>query len=283
MPVKLTRFLFLLLALLLTLAAVPALAEDVYVVRDASAVSSLRTDCSYLQVCCPPCAAAEEQNVTLTIRDSWGYLLYQRDYGSCSGTFRSEDVYLPLEGASTRYVVTLCCGADVHEFSVTRVAPRLTDTHVTASGLALTEITGRQDNRFAFIIDAWALEGSTLTVPLVSGGLQVGYASITVSGGEATVSAVLTAEGTIEKAAVYVARDAVTAATLGTNRFTGAKAKLNRSIDLNGTPYAAILVQLTVSYDAATAQPFQEDPWFSQEQHDLWEMMLLTTASEAVG
>ena len=122
-----------------------------------------------------------------------------------------------------------------------------------------------------------------MTVPLVSGGMQVGYATITVTGGEVTVSAVLTAEGEIEKSTVYVARDAVTAATLGSNRFTGVKGKLNRAVDLCGTPYAAILVQLTVSYDASTAQPFQEDPWFSMEQHDLWDMMLLTTASEAVG
>ena len=113
--------------------------------------------------------------------------------------------------------------------------------------------------------------------------MQVGYASITVSGGEVTVSAALTVDGKIEKSTVYVARDAVTAATLGANRFTGVKTKLNRAADLGGTPYAAILVQLTVSYDAATAQPFREDPWFSQEQQDLWEMMLLTTASEAVG
>lgn len=277
---KLLRLPIALLTLLLMLAAAPALAEDVYVVKDASAAGSLSTDCSYLRVCCP---LSGESPVTLSIRDGWGYLVYQRDYGACRGTFRSEDVYLHLEGASTRYNVTLSCGGSVHEFSVTRVAPRLTDSHVTACGLSLTDVTGKRDNRFAVIIDAWALEGSTLTVPLVSGGMQVGYASITVSGGEVTVSAALTVDGKIEKSTVYVARDAVTAATLGANRFTGVKTKLNRAADLGGTPYAAILVQLTVSYDAATAQPFREDPWFSQEQQDLWEMMLLTTASEAVG
>lgn len=277
---KLLRTLTALLTLLLMLAAVPALAEDVYVVKDASAADSLSTDCSYLRVCCP---LSGESPVTLAIRDSWGYLVYQRDYGSCRGAFRSEDVYLPLEGASTRYHVTLVCGGSVHEFSVTRVAPRLTDSHVTACGLSLTDMTGKRDNRFAVVIDAWALEGSTLTVPLVSGGMQVGYASITVSGGEVTVSAALTVDGKIEKSTVYIARDAVTASTLGANRFTGVKTKLNSAVDLCGTPYAAILVQLTVSYDAATAQPFQEDPWFSQEQYDLWELMQLTTASEAVG
>ena len=36
-------------------------------------------------------------------------------------------------------------------------------------------------------------------------------------------------------------------------------------------------------YDAATAQAWQEDPWYLQEQYDLWDMMQLPTANEAVG
>ncbi len=275
---KLLRFLLPLL--LLTLLAAPALAEDVCVVKDAASTSAIATDCSYLRVSCP---LPGDTPVTLSIRDAWGYLVYQRDYGVCRGTFRSEDVYLQLYGASTDYIVTLVCGGSVHEFRVTRVSPRLTDTGVTAHGLSLTEMTGKRGNKYAVVIDVCALEGSTLTVPLVSGGVQLGYANLTVRDGELTVSAMLTVDGTIDKSTVYVARDAVTASTLGTSRFTGVKTKLNRSVDLGRTPYAAVLVQLTVSYDAATAQSWQEDPWYLQEQHDLWEMMRLTTASEAVG
>ena len=275
------KFLRLLCALLLlTLLAVPALAEDVCTVQDASTASSVTTDCSYLRVRCPLGGSVP---VTLAIRDTWGYLVYQRDYGVCSGSFRSEDVYLPLDGASAVYTVTLTCGGESHQFRVTRSAPRLTDTGVTASGLSLAELTGRRGNKFAVIIDVYALEGSTLTVPLVSSGMQLGYANLTVEDGRLTVSCMLTVDGKIEKSAVYVARDAVTARTLGDNRFTGTKAKLNRAIDLHGTPYVAVMVQLTVSYDAATAAPWQEDRWFLQEQRDLWDMMLLTTANEAVG
>jgi len=71
--------------------------------------------------------------------------------------------------------------------------------------------------------------------------------------------------------------------TFGTNRFTGTKLKLNREIELQGTPYLAVMLQLTVSYDAMTAQVWEEEPLFLEEQTDLWELMLLTTASEAVG
>lgn len=284
MPVKklLRSALSLLMAALLCymcLQAVPALAEDVCVL-DASKTGAVTTDCSYLRVCCP---IDGEAGVTLTIRDAWGYLTYQRSYGMCSGTFRSEDVYLPLEGASTDYVVSLTCGNQAYECRVKRIAPRLTDSGVTAHGVSLAQLTGKAGNKFVVIVDVDALEGSTLTVPLVSGGVQLGYANLTVAGGALTVSTALTVDGSVEKSTVYVARDAVTATTLGTSRFTGEKGKLNRAIDLGGTPYAAVLVQLTVCYDATTAQAWQEDPWYVQTQQELWDLMRLTTANEAVG
>ena len=275
---KLLRILAALLLLLLL--AAPALAEDVCVVDDASAASHITTDASYLRVGCPLSGSVP---VTLSIRDSWGYLVYQRDYGTRSGAFRSEDVYLRRDGKSTVYTVTLSCGDDAHEFRVTLQAPRLTDSSVTAHGLSLAEITGKRDNRFVVILDTDALEGSTLSAPLVSGGLQLGYASFTLEDGELTVSAMLTVDGKIEKSTVYVARDAMTAATLGSSRFTGTKTKLNRAVSLGRTPYAAVTLQLTVSYDEATSQYHWEDPLYLEEQHRLWEMMLLTTASEAVG
>lgn len=270
----------LLLALALLLAALPALADDVCTVGDASSASAVTTDCSYLRVSCP---LQGEQHVTMTIRDAWGYLVYQRDYGLCSSSFRSEDVYLRLDGSSTTYTVTVDAGGASHTFRVTREMPRLTDSGVYAHGLSLSAINGGRSNKFAVIIDADALEGSTLSVPLMSGGMQLGYANLTVERGTLSVSAVLTAEGKIEKSTVFVARDALSALTLGTNHFTGVKTKLNRSVDLHGTPYAAVMVQLTVSYDAATAQAWQQDEIWLEMQEELWELMQLTTASEAVG
>lgn len=277
---QLKRILTLLLLGSLLLSTAPALAEDVFVVDDASAVSSVSTDRSYLRVGCP---LEGEQSVTMIVRDAWGYLVYQRDYGVCADRFCSEDVYLRLDGGSTVYTVTVQAGAQSYQFRVAREAPRLTDSGVYAYGLGLSAITGKGSNKFAVIVDADALEGSTLSVPLVSNGMQLGYASLSVTNGTLTVSAMLTVDGKIEKSTVYVARDAVTAQTLGTSRFTGIKGKLNRGIDLNGTPYAAVMVQLTVSYDAATALGTQEDSQYLEMQQELWELMQLTTANEAVG
>ena len=101
-----------------------------------------------------------------------------------------------------------------------------------------------------------------------------------------TVSAALLADGVIDKANVYVAADALTARTLGTNRFGGLKTRLNREIDLGDAPYAAVMVQLTVTYDPATAlayEPAREEREALEQMLEDWQLMQLLTANEAVG
>ncbi len=269
----------LLLVMALMCLTFPARAEDVCTVNAAEA-SYCITDRSYLRVKYP---LEGTQHVTMTICDDWGYLVYQRDHGMCSGTFRSDDVYLTLYGGSTAYTVTLEVDGVAHSIRVTREQPRLTDSGVCAWGLPLREMTGRSSNQAAVILDAYALEGSVLTVPMVSSGMQLGYVHFAVQNGKVTVSADLAVDGEVLKASVYVARDAVTAENLGTNRFNGKKMKLERAIDLGGTPYAAVLVQLTVAYDAATAMVWEGDDPLRNQQADLWQLMQLTTANEAVG
>ena len=279
---KLFRML-LLLSLFLLLTALPALAEDVCTVEDASAATHVTTGCSYLRVCCPLDGSTR---VTLSVEDEWGYLIYQRSFGECSGTFRSEEVYLPLEGERTDYTVTLSAGGESYAFRVTREQPRLTDSAVYAAGLTLDELNGGSSRKYAVVLDLDALNEETLTVPMLAGGMQIGYVHFSVLDGMVTVSAELTVDGEIDKANVYVAADALTAGTLGTSRFTGRKTKLNREIDLTGTPYAAIMVQLTVSCDAATAQAWRmgrEEEEAHEEQLENWQLMQLTTANEAVG
>ena len=88
------QWILILLTLLLLLPGA-ALADEVCTVKDASAAGHITTDCAYLKVCCP---LDGETRVTLTVRDAWGGLLYQRDHGSCKGTFRSGEIHLPLQG-----------------------------------------------------------------------------------------------------------------------------------------------------------------------------------------
>ncbi len=279
---KLIRMLslFLIFALLLT---VPALAEDVCVVKDASTASRVTTSRPYLRVQYP---LPGETNVTLTVCDEWGSLIYQRDYGLCSGTFRSRDVHLPASGDSCDYIVTLSMDAGDVTFTVTREQPLLTDTAVYAGGLTLAEMNGGSPYKYAVVLDLCALDGSTAVAPMMASGMQIGEVYFSVEDGELTVSASLFVEGVIDKSNVYIATDAMTARTLGSSRFSGVKTKLDRAIRLGDAPYAAVMVQLTVTYDPAGAQPFRMGET-AKEAYTLllenWQLMQLMTANEAVG
>lgn len=272
--------LFLICCLLLPAAA---LAEDVCVVKDASAVSHVTTACPYLRVQHDLPAEAE---VTLSVRDQWGSMIYQRYYGLCSGTFRSRDVHLPLDGAGCDYVVTLQAGQEEHAFTVTREMPLLTDTSVYAGGLTLKELNGGSSRKYAVVLDLCALNEATAAVPMLAEGKQIGEVYFSVLDGTLTVSASLFAEGAIDKANVYIAADAITASTLGSNRFAGTKTRLNRAIPLGNAPYAAVMVQMTVTYDPAGAQTYQmgsAEQEAYQEMKENWQLMQMLTANEAVG
>lgn len=270
-----------LVLMLMLLTAFPALAEDVYSVADATQVSSVTSDKGYLSVTCPLTA---DSRVTMTIRDEWGATVYQRDYGVCSGTFVSEDVYLPQSGAQTTYRVTLTTESGECGFTLVRVAPRLTDSNVTTAGLPLSDISGVSSPQKAMLLDLRALDNQLpMVVPMVSGDVQLGCVTFTVRNGQLSVSAELTADGTIDRASVYVAKSALSAQTLGTRRFDGKKVSLNKKVDVAGLNYAAVLVQMTVSYDQDTATPLMPDDQFAQEQAQLWESMQEETVNEAVG
>lgn len=277
-------FRMLMLSLLcLCLGAAPSLAEDVCTVEDAFAVSQITTDASYLRVLCP---LADTSSVTLTVRDEWGTLIYQRNYGTCSGTFRSGDIHLPLQGNGCEYAVTLSTASGEHTFTVMRQMPRLTDSAVYAGGVTLRELTEGSAHKYAVVLDLHALNEETLTAPILADGTQLGEVYFSVQEGTLTVTASLTADGQIDKANVYIATDALTAATLGTNRFCGMKTRLERTADLGDAPYAAVMVQMTVTYDPATAQAYEltraEEETLAQMLAD-WQLMQLVTANEAVG
>lgn len=269
--------------LCLCLSATPSLAEDVCTVEDAFTVTQITTDASYLRVLCP---LEDASAVTLTVRDEWGTLIYQRNYGTCSGSFRSGDIHLPLQGSGCEYTVTLATQDATHTFTVTRRTPRLTDSAVYAGGATLHQLTGGSRQKYAVVLDMETLNGETLIAPMLADGAQVGEVSFSVADGTLTVAALLTADGQIDKANVYIATDALTAETLGTRRFCGTKTKLGRTVDLGNAPYAAVMVQLTVTYDPATAQAYAPSPAEEDALAEFlanWQLMQLVTANEAVG
>lgn len=162
----------------------------------------------------------------------------------------------------------------------------ITDSAVYAGGLTLKEMVDGSKRKYAVVLDMDALNEETAIVPMLASGMQVGEVYFSILDGKLTVTAALLAEGEINKGTVYIAADAITAQTLGTSRFTGIKTKLNREIDLGDTPYAAVMVQLTVTYDPATAQAWEmtrEEEEACEELLEDWELMQMMTANEAVG
>lgn len=261
--------------------------EDVFVVSAPDiaenawdAANALTSDRSYLRVTCP----ADGASVTLSIADAQGGLIYQRDYGVCGGTFRSEDIYLRLDGSTTTYHVSLWVGDEGYAFPVQRVMPRLIANAVCSVGLPLQELTGASGWKSATLLDTAALEGRSLTVALhASNAYEIGTATFTISGGQLTVSAQLNpgVDGSIDKASVQVATTALEAQQLGRKNFLGQTGRLEQPIDLLGTPYAAVYLNLSVSFDP-TGLP-GSPATLLEGQRDLWQQMQNETANEALG
>lgn len=270
------------LLMLLALACLifPACAEDVQIV-DVSAAASVSMDENYLRVTCP---VFGEQQVTVTVTDAWGGLQYQRDYGLCSGTFRSEDIYLRLDGGGTVYYVTVQAGDTAYSLTVNRVMPRLTNNVACSAGYPLAMLSGNGAWQSATILDVSALEGSDMTVPMVASSMYtLGTVTFSVSGGKLTVSAEISGgiDGSIDSARVYVATNAVEAQGLGGRHFMGLTGRLNERIDLGGTPYAAVFVELRVSFDPSGVPGMSNT--LQDGQDTLWMLMQDSTANEAVG
>ena len=258
----------------------PARAEDVKTV-DVSAEASVSMDESYLRLTCP---LDGEEQVTIAVADSRGNLQYQRDYGLCSGTFRSEDIYLRLNGSETVYLVSVQAGDAAYELTVNRVMPRLRGNAACAVGYPLSWLNGSSSWYTVTILDVNALEGSSTTVALhASDAYELGTVTFKVSSGKLKVSASIGNgfDGSIDGSTVSVATNALQAEQLGSRHFAGLTARLDESVDLGGTPYVAVLVNLTVSFDPSGV-PGSPDTYLDG-QEELWTLMQQMTANEAVG
>lgn len=281
------RLIGILLALSLFLPmAWAAAGEDVYVIADAaqadgSTAEQLQSDRSYLRV---GCQLQSETDVTLSVTGEDGSLVYQRSYGLCSGRFSSEDIFLRLNGSQTDYRVALQAGEQCYAFSLRRVQPRMSGVSACSAGYPLRSITGADTWRCATVLDLTALEGASMTVPLLAGdAYEIGTVTFSAARGSLTVSACLNdgVDGSIDQGTVYVAATALEAKTLGKKSFSGLKGRLNQSLALADTSYAAVYVALTVSFDPQGVP--EASGTQLQGQEDVWQRMQTETANEAIG
>lgn len=277
---RMKRLMALLMMLALLAAAVPAMADDVLTVTDVDGTNH-PSDQPYLRITCP---VADDSNVTVTVAEEGGGVTYQRDYGVCSGTFRSEDIYLRLNGEETVYNITVTAGAETHAFQVTRTMPYLRENAACSVGYPLSELSGSGGWKSVTMLDLATLEGSVMTVPMhASGAYTLGSVTFTVESGMLTVSAKLAdgMDGTIDRGMVYVATNPIDAQNLGARHFDGLAGRLEEAIDLQGADYAAVYVKLTVSFDPAGVPSSPET--VLDGQAELWQMMQQMQLSDAVG
>lgn len=288
------RVLMLLLAaLVLALNIGPAYAGEVFSVSEAIFASpnvwdasyraaNLTTSASYVNFSCAlPCESATSLSIT---QADTGSLVYSRDYGVVSGTFRSEDIYLKLESSATTYQVQLTCGEQTYTFPIDRVMARLEGNAACSAGYPLSAINGQDVWQTVTLLDLNALEGSSATYDLYASNRYVlGSVTFSVSGGAvcASVSTNSAAEVSVDSATVYVASTALEAATLGKKGCTAASGGLDSYISGSGTGLAAVYVKLSVSFQPDGLPEGISSVWSGQDQ--LWQRMLQETTSEAVG
>ncbi len=258
-----------LLVLILLLLVPSAFAEDVCLI-DSLTDQEIRTSCPYIRVNCP---IGNDVHVTLTIRDGWGGLIYQRDHGICSGTFRSGEIHLPLDGEETLYRLTLTANGTESTLHIIREKPFTVDSAVYARGLSLSELTGGSLRKYAVILDTAALKQGSQTFPLIAGDVQVGEAIFRIKETALSCEVRLSVNGTVEKAKLYIATDTLTAGQFGNSRFSGLTGKPGKSIDIGNAPYIAVMLHLTVAYDADDLPTWQQNPVLIKTQQSLWQEM----------
>lgn len=282
-----------LLTLVLGLSVSPAVAEEVFSLSEAVFASpnvwdasyraaNLTTSASYVN---SSCTLPYEGAVSLSIaQEATGTLVYSRDYGVVSGTFRSEDIYLKLESSTTSYQVQLNCGEQSYCFPIDRVMARLEGNAACSAGYPLSSINGRDVWQTVTLLDLNAMEGSSATYDLYASNRYVlGSVAFSVSGGAvcASVSLNPNADVSVDSATVYVASTALEASTLGKKGCTAASGGLDSYISGSGTGLAAVYVKLSVSFQPDGLPEGISPVWSGQEE--LWQRMLQETTSEAVG
>ncbi len=260
------------LLLMMLMLTAPALADDVYTMSEIMTAGLVETDCTYLVICTQ---LSEPSQVIVNVQDEWGTLYYLRDYGICSGQFQSDEIHLPLEDVPVEYTISLQTNTAIFTAVVRRHLPLITDTAVYARGLSLQELNGGSSRKFAVMLDMAQLHQAPLSAPMVGSDTLLGFVHFHAANGILSVLPEITADGYLDRAKIFVATDAIAARTLGTSRFSGVKATLGEAVDVGNSPYVAVMIQLTISYDEESTVPYTDEP--DENQPLLWEQMQLST------
>lgn len=266
--------------LCMLLFVLPAVADEAFTlpIRDMPAAE---TDRNYIRIACPLDGAGE---VTVTVTDSSGRVVYQRYYPSCEDQFRSEDIYLRQGSSQTSYTVEVRAGESVFRSDVVCKSAKLEDNTACTAGYPLRTLNGKSSWLSVTLLDISALEGSSETYPVhASNAYTLGSITFSVRGGmlRASYTPPDSASVSVTSSTVDVALTSVDARALNTSSFHGIRSSLDTDISLAGADVVCVLVRLKVSYvpDRLPASP----EITLRHQQERWERMQDGTNSESNG
>ncbi len=289
------RFRTLLVALLcLLLPLAQALAEDCFVI-DVDALDTTRLgDSAYVA----DHLTAQTQGVRvrkvisdsnelaarvrLTIRQAeTDTVIYDKNYGFVSGTFDSGDIYLPyVDNNVIPYQITLSVEDWTCNIPFMHRQPRLTDNGGCTAGVRLKDLSAALSNGWQMgtmlDLDTLRAQGSA-TVPVCASNLYVvGQATLSVNGGELTVSLSFAQSAGVEvlSGAVYLVGDVSALSSAG---FSGFPAYgVGQSVPVEELSSALLYVPLTLSYDPAGLESFTYNAGSAEvsAQKALWDQAL---------
>lgn len=244
----------------------------------------------YLQV---TCAVPQEAEITVSITSqTTGTMVYQRNYGVCSGGFASDYIYLEGSGAQGAYTVTVQRGSEVIQIPYQHQLMYLTGNRAASAGIAMRSLgSGLSDSWVTgTLLDLDALTNSSMTVPLcASNQYQIGTVTISRSGDLLTVSSALTDSNAVEITSqrLYLISNVSLLTSLSENALSGWAYGLNQDISIavnfTGVRYVLLYMPMKVDYDPNGLPAYTADPSFMATQQQwlngLWEQ----SANSAVG
>ena len=228
-----------------------SLADDVLRIRIDS-VAYVETEKSYLSI---QCELPEEADVMISVTDSSDRLVYQHNYGVCSGLFTSEDIYLKIEDISTDYTIRLTGGTNSYDLVVRRKIQRLKDNTACSVGYPLSSLNGRSSWQSGTFLSKNALAGAPVTVPLhASGNTTLGSVTFSLSGDHliTSINPDPSADFEMTGSSICIASTQEEIQSLGTQGFHGTSGSVGSSISWPASDIIAVFVRLTVSYNPAS-------------------------------
>ncbi|MCR4882066.1 MAG: hypothetical protein K6A68_00710 [Clostridiales bacterium] len=258
----------------------PAHADDAYTlsIKDTPVAE---TDKNYIRISCPLDCAGD---VTVTVGDSSGNVVYQRYYPSCEDLFRSEDIYLKQGSSQASYTVEVRTGDASYRSEVVCKSARLEDNTACTAGYPLNALTGKSSWLSATLLDLSSLEGSSETYPVhASNAYTLGSVTFSLNGGNLRVSYLPpdSASVSVSSSTVEVALTSVDARALNTKSFHGIRSSLDTDIPVTGADIVCVLVRLNVSYLPDRLPGSPEITQYGQKER--WEQMQAGTNSESNG